>query len=200
MDVGFVPIMAGVFGLADLNSGSWAGQTAIVLAVLAASVSLVTDILWRRIPNVVTLPAAGVGLILALVAGGWKGLLLSGAGLALGFLLMILPYYVGGMGAGDVKLMAALGALTGVAAIIQIFLYTALIGGVLAVASALSRGTLRRAFRNIFDWSASLLLQRMGGLTGGLTDTQMAQTAGMIPYGVAIALGLYTYLICGRII
>lgn len=108
--------------------------------------------LRRRIYNVVTFPAAAIGLILGLVLGGWRGLLLSAGGFAVGFALMILPYYVGGMGAGDVKLMAALGALMGLAPIVQIFLYTAIIGGVIAVISALSRGTLKRAFRNIANW------------------------------------------------
>ncbi|HWO56188.1 MAG TPA: A24 family peptidase [bacterium] len=170
------------------------------IAAIVVALCLVTDLLWRRIPNVVTLPAAGVGLILALMAGGWKGLSFSAGGFVVGFTLMILPYYVGGMGAGDVKLMAALGALLGIAAIIQVFLYTALIGGVLAVVSALWKGTLIRALRNIVDWTTSLVLQGLAGVRGGLKDTQLAQTAGVIPYGVAIALGLYAYLAFGRII
>lgn len=172
----------------------------MAIAVAIASVCLITDILWRRIYNLVTLPAAFAGLTLGFVNGGWQGLLLAVGGLVIGFATLIIPYYVGGMGAGDVKLMAALGALVGPGAIVQVFLYTALIGGVIAVANAIWRKTLTRAFRNIWEWTRSLWLQRMAGLRGGLTQTELEKTAGVIPYGVAIALGLYAYLGLGRII
>lgn len=172
----------------------------IALAVLVASICLITDLRWRRIPNVLTLPAVGIGLILGFVLGGWKGLVSSALGLGIGFGLMIIPYVVGGMGAGDVKLMAALGALIGHPAIFHVFLYTVLIGGVIALTNALWRGTLGRAIGNIFAWTKSLALKRAGGLRGGLSEAELAQTAGVIPYGVAIALGLYAYLAFGRII
>ena len=186
--------------MGDLPIDSFPTFLPVACAVIVATICLVTDILKRRIFNVVTLPAAGIGLILGLVLGGWNGLLHSAGGMAVGFALMVLPYYVGGMGAGDVKLMAALGALLGLAPIVQIFLYTAIIGGVIAVVSALSRGTLKRAFRNIADWTTSLILQKVGGVHGGLKEMQLAQTAGVIPYGVAIALGLFSYLAFGKIV
>ena len=47
-------------------------------------------------------------------------------------------------------------------------------------------GTLRKAMGNIYHWSKSLARQRLGGLRGGLTEAELAQTAGVIPYGVAI--------------
>ncbi|MEW5875160.1 MAG: prepilin peptidase [Candidatus Zixiibacteriota bacterium] len=172
----------------------------LILALIVVSFCSVTDLLWRRIPNVVTLPTVGIGLLLGSILGGWKGLGLAAAGMGAGFVLMIVPYYLGGMGAGDVKLMAAIGALLGLSPIIQVFLYTTLIGGVIAVISALSRGTLKRALRNIATWTTSLALQRLGGLRGGLTKTELEQTAGTIPYGVAIALGLIAYLSFGRVI
>lgn len=184
----------------DSTSASFVAHLPTICAVIVASICLITDILRRRIYNVVTLPSVAIGLALGVVSGGWNGLFVSAAGLAVGFALMILPYYVGGMGAGDVKLMAALGALMGLAPIVQIFLYTAIIGGVIAVISALSRGTLKRAFRNIANWTTSLILQRIGGVKGGLKDTQLEQTAGWIPYGVAIALGLFAYLAFGKIV
>lgn len=186
--------------MSDLTSASLAAHLPTSCAIVVATVCLITDIARRRILNAVTLPAVAIGLILGFVLGGWTGLLQSAGGLAVGFALMILPYYVGGMGAGDVKLTSALGALMGLTAIVQIFLYTAIIGGVIAIITALSRGTLKRAFGNIANWTTSLVLQRLGGVRGGLKETQLAQTAGMIPYGVAIALGLYGYLILGRII
>lgn len=186
--------------MSDPSSNSLVTNLPIVCAIIVATVCMVTDLARRRIFNVVTLPAAAIGLLLGLVLGGWKGLMMSAAGMGVGFALMLLPYYVGGMGAGDVKLMAALGALVGLAPIIQIFLYTAIIGGVIAVITALSKGTLKRAFRNIVDWTTSLVLQRIGGVKGGLKDTQLSQTAGMIPYGVAIAFGVFAYLAFGRII
>jgi prepilin peptidase CpaA len=172
----------------------------VIVAVAAASVCLVTDLLWRRIPNIVTLTTAAAGLVLGVVNDGWRGLAMSAGGMAVGFVTLILPYYVGGMGAGDVKLMAALGALMGPSPIVHIFLYTALIGGVIAVVNAIWRGTLMQALRNIRDWTTALWLQRMAGLKGGLTQTELSKTAGVIPYGVAIALGLGAYLVFGKIV
>ena len=171
-----------------------------IVALLLASLCLITDLRSRRIPNVLTLPAVGIGLLLGLMLGGWEGLANSAIGLGLGLAVMIIPYLVGGMGAGDVKLMAALGALMGHPAIIHVFLYTILIGGLFSLVNALSRGTLRSALGNMYQWTKSLALQRLGGLRAGLTETELAQTAGVIPYGVAIALGLYAYLAFGEVI
>jgi prepilin peptidase CpaA len=109
---------------------------ALAAGALAATV---IDIRTRRIPNALTATMAGVGVGLA--ASGLSGvsLLASFAGFALGFALMLPGHALGATGAGDVKLMAAIGSLVGPVLIVKAVLFTLVAGGVLAVAVALRR-------------------------------------------------------------
>ena len=93
----------------------------------------VTDIRDHRIPNWLTLSGMVVGLASYFLAGGFRGLLFSAEGLILGFALLIPFYMCGGMGAGDVKLLAAVGALLGPSGVMKAFLCTALVGGAYAI-------------------------------------------------------------------
>ena len=108
----------------------------LAAGVIAASV---IDLRTRRIPNVVTGAMMGAGLGLA--AAGVHGMTLSAA--ALGFLvglgLMLPGHVIGATGAGDVKLMAAIGTLLGPALAVNAFLFTAVAGGVLAFAVSVRR-------------------------------------------------------------
>ena len=96
-------------------------------------VAAATDLRSQRVPNIVTVPAALVGVGLHGMAAGGAGLVFSGSGLVVGFGLLIAFYAVGGMGAGDVKLMAAVGSFVGAKTILTVFLLTTLIGGVYAL-------------------------------------------------------------------
>ncbi len=110
-------------------------------AVLAAGalVATVVDIRVRRIPNALTAAMAGVGVGLA--ASGVSGISLpsSVVGFIVGFALMMPGHALGATGAGDVKLMAAVGAIVGPALVVSAFLFTAIAGGVLAIAVAARR-------------------------------------------------------------
>jgi prepilin peptidase CpaA len=91
-----------------LQSEVFAGLlTAFIVAIS------VFDLRERRIPNLIVFPAAIIGLTLNLVMRGWEGLGFGLKGLAVGFALLFIPYLVGGMKAGDVKFLAAIGAFTG---------------------------------------------------------------------------------------
>ncbi len=100
------------------------------------------DVYTRRIPNAATMGIAGLGVLLAVTHV--TRLTVTGAllGLALAFVLMLPGHFIGATGAGDVKLFAALGTLLGPSAVLMAFLYTALAGGVLAVAVAVRRRSL----------------------------------------------------------
>ena len=151
-----------------------------VVAALVASVALVTDVRRRRIPNWLTGSALLVGLAGHLVLGGVSGGLAALAGAGLGFGLLF-PFYVlrlvgigRTVGAGDVKLLAALGAILGPVALLSAAIYGALVGGLQSV----------------------LILGKQGRL--GLTVHQMLimrtlPTPGgaKAPYAVAIAAGVY---------
>ena len=125
---------------------------AIQSAVIAISlIACVTDLRTRRIPNVLTFGAAVAGLVTHTAIGGSTSALTAGGGWLTG-LLIFLPFFaLGGMGGGDVKLLAALGAWLGPYETLYLALYSAAAGGALAVVVAFSRGYLRVAFANILE-------------------------------------------------
>ncbi len=119
------------------------------LALLCAAVASIYDVRERRIPNRLTGGCLLTGLMLHLVLGGWRGLssaLL--AALTAGGLFLVL-FIAGGMGAGDVKLMAAIGALAGFASLQILVLATVLAGGLFALAVAVYHGRLWQTLRNV---------------------------------------------------
>lgn len=125
---------------------------AVPYVVLAVGViACVTDVRTRKIPNVLTFGAAAGALVFHLVAGGLPALALSAAGWLVGLALFLPFFLLKGMGAGDVKLLAALGAWMGPMQVVWLALFTSLAGGVMALVVALSAGHLRTMFRNLGD-------------------------------------------------
>jgi prepilin peptidase CpaA len=116
---------------------------------LAAGLLVATaiDLRTRRIPNVVTALMAAAGIALAVTGASGLSLAAVGAGVALGLCLMMPGHLLGATGAGDVKLMGAVGALLGPGLIVRAFLFTALAGGVLALLVAARRGRLATTIR-----------------------------------------------------
>ena len=120
-----------------------------VAAGAVAVVACATDLAWRRVPNVLTFPALAAGVIAHAVLPEGTGLLAAMGGAAVGLAVFFPIFALGGLGAGDVKLMAALGAWLGVSAIVWTALYGAAAGGVLGVIVAAWQGYLWRALKNI---------------------------------------------------
>jgi prepilin peptidase CpaA len=118
-------------------------------AVACALVGSVFDVKSRRIPNFITFPSILLGLAMHLALGGWRQLLTSlAAGLICGAVFLIF-YIAGGMGAGDVKLIAAVGCIAGLPHVAYILVLTALSGGAMALVLALSRGRLQQTIVNV---------------------------------------------------
>jgi prepilin peptidase CpaA len=115
-----------------------------------AALACVWDIRTRRIPQALTLGGAIAGVVFHLTIGGWAAGLGSLAGWSLGLLIFLAPFALGGLGAGDVKLMAALGAWLGPGAVVWLAVYTAIAGAVLAITYSLATGYLGRALRNLW--------------------------------------------------
>src|ERR1700726_428697 len=110
-----------------------------VTAVVCALVGSVFDVKSRRIPNFITFPSILLGLAMHLALGGWRQLLSSlAAGLICGVVFLIF-YIAGGMGAGDVKLITAVGCIAGMPHVAYLLVLTALSGGAMAVGLALAR-------------------------------------------------------------
>lgn len=123
-------------------------RSAAVLAV--ALVACLFDLRSRRIPNPLTLGAALAACVFALVQHGFPGLGWSVAGWLAAVALFFPVFALGGMGAGDVKLLGALGAWLGAIDALHLALYTALAGGAMGVLVALSRNYLAQALRNLW--------------------------------------------------
>jgi prepilin peptidase CpaA len=155
-------------------------------ALAVAFVACVTDLRSRRIPNVLTAGAAVAGLLAHAATGGVSGGLTSLAGLVVGMALFLPFFLLGGMGAGDVKLLAALGAWLGPGQVFWLAIYASLIGGVLAVAVAVGRGYLTSALHNI----GSLFgYWRVAGLRPLPALTLENRAAPRLAYAVPIFLG-----------
>jgi prepilin peptidase CpaA len=121
-------------------------EMAVALAIVAAA----WDLRTRRIPNVLTFGAALVAVLLHGYFEGLNGLGLSLAGWAVGLALFLPFFALGGLGAGDVKLLAAVGACLGPLAAVWVALYTSIAGGAMALAVASYSGYLRQAFVNLW--------------------------------------------------
>jgi len=119
------------------------------VVVCVASMACVTDIGRRRIPNVLTFGAAAAAVVFHGAVGGGHGLLLALSGCGVGLLLFLPFFALGGMGGGDVKLLAALGAWVGPGDAVWLAIYASLAGGVLGLFVAMSRNYLGTAVRNL---------------------------------------------------
>jgi prepilin peptidase CpaA len=160
-------------------------------AVVVATAACVTDLRSARIPNALTVFAAVVGLVAHATWPQGLGAATSLGGAAAG-LLVFLPFFaLGGMGGGDVKLMTALGAWLGWPRILPAALTIAVVGGVVAVLVALSRGYLRQALRNI---RGLLQLWWTTGMRPEPTLTLTHDRAPRLPYAVPVLLGLLVTL------
>lgn len=151
------------------------------MLVVGVALAAAVDVRTRRIPNAVTAPMSALGLALAALGTGGTSLGGAAAGFAVGLLLMLPGYALGATGAGDVKLMGAVGTLVGPAVVVSAFLWTALAGGILAVGVALYRGRL------------SATLAGTGRLLAAPGDARRAIDASSVTsrfaYGPAIAIG-----------
>jgi prepilin peptidase CpaA len=120
-----------------------------VSAMVCAIVGSVFDVKSRRIPNAVTGPAILLGLLMHLVLGGWGQFFSSlAAGIICGLVFLVF-YLAGGMGAGDVKLILAVGCIAGLSHIAYLLVLTAIFGGVMAVGLALARGRMKQTITNV---------------------------------------------------
>jgi prepilin peptidase CpaA len=154
--------------------------------------AVVCDVRRRRIPNALVLYGMVLGLVLQAFVPTDSGLLQeTGHGLVtalLGILTglaLFLPFYVLHLlGAGDVKLLAMVGAWLGPASVLQAALWTVFAGALLATAVMAWSGSLRPVCRNLLSLVSPARLHAAGGL-----PPQPAATTGRLPYGVAIAVG-----------
>ena len=147
------------------------------IAVLVGLAAMIDDLARRQIANWIPLSALAAGFGWQIGQSGLSGLLYAGIGTVAGFAVFLVFYLLGGMGGGDVKLMAGFGALLGFHRLLEAALWTAGVGGLIAI-GVLSVRALRRAL----GWTTS-------------STAKLEQGQDSIPYAPAIALGVWLSLV-----
>jgi len=157
-----------------------------IIALLVPLAIIITyyDVRYRRIPNAFVLATLASGLIINTIYSGLNGTLMSLGGCAIAFMLMFILHIFGAMGAGDVKLFAAVGSLMGTNLVLPTFLVVILTGGAFALLLTLRLGAVRTTMQRV--------LQILVGLLPGWEMPRFAvpqDRRHTIPYGVAITFG-----------
>ncbi len=165
---------------------------ALWAALLLALTAVVTDLRNRTIPNVLTVTGLGLGLAVNTIVSGPAGLTraLIGAGVGLA---VFLPFFLlQGMGGGDVKLMAAIGACLGTLGVLRVALIAAFAGAVMAIAAAAASGVLIVTLRN----TGRLILSWIRRGPRPTKEFSLENPAALkIPYAVPIACGVLVMVV-----
>lgn len=167
----------------------------LLLASVFFIVICTTDTLYSRIPNLFNLALAFAGFGYQFYSFGPSGLLTALLGLGLGFSLLFPFYLLGGMGAGDVKALAAVGALVGPWQILNIFFYMGLAGGMLACLHyVFNRNLANKFLQGVSALKAFAYTRDVKLLKPATTGEKMR-----FPYASAIAFGFFAYQAWGTI-
>jgi prepilin peptidase CpaA len=162
-------------------------------AVLVAIAAGIWDWRYRRIPNWLTVSGLGAGVALNTILYRWAGLRASLLGAALGLGLLLPFVLIRSLGAGDWKLAGAFGACLGPRQLLSVLAVTILLAGVMALATVISSGRLKRTLLNIAHLLGALFSLRMPGSEVSLDDPRSTK----IPFGVAMA-GAVLFYAVGR--
>jgi prepilin peptidase CpaA len=156
------------------------------IAIGVGLAAVIDDLARRHIANWIPAAALAGGFGWHIGKNGWQGAITALAGTAVGFLVFLIFFLLGGMGGGDVKLMAGFGALLGTGRVLEAALWTAGIGGIMAV--------------TILGWKA--LRRRIGTWVGAPLESasqtlsaEEREREASIPYAPAIALGVWISLV-----
>jgi len=175
-------------------------EVILLTLVLAAAVY---DVRYRRIPNWLTASGVLVGLVMNTFLGDWRspipaspfwpGLRFALAGLGVAFGIYFVLYAARAMGAGDVKLMAAVGAMVGWEDWFGIFVFTAIIGGLMALILVLVKKRAMKTFWNVGFILSEMTSGRPAYLKNEELDVKSSKALGL-PHGAVIAVAVLFFL------
>ncbi|APG25745.1 A24 family peptidase [Syntrophotalea acetylenica] len=187
------------------------GLTAMVMAILfifcyptnifilAASSYLflicASDTLYSKIPNIFTLALIVIGLSTNIAISGLPGIMVSITGFTIGLSLLLIPFLMGGMGAGDVKALTALGTLLGPDITFQLFLYMGIIGGLLGLLFHLTNPGSRVQLRHYISSLKNAYLTR----DFKSFSRPVNRSSNRFPYATAIAFGFFAQTFWGSL-
>ena len=162
----------------------------ILLSILLLAAAII-DLKTYRIPNYLILSGILAALAYHFSSDGFNGLLFSVSGIVVGIGLLIIPYLMGGMGAGDAKLMGVVGGFLGAKGAFSAFLLIAVVGGVYAlILRLIYKDELKGLSAKIYHGVLSFILTRKYVPDTGASSPN----APKLCYGLAIALGTFLYI------
>ena len=145
----------------------------------------------HRIPNLLTYPTMVIGLAYHCLTSGLDGFLFSAGGLALGIGIFVFPYLIGAMGAGDTKLMGAVGSVLGPKGVFIAFLFSAVVGGIYALILLI----IKHEYGKEFIGKCGTILKAFIYTRQFVSLPASKKEEGpKLPYGIAIALGTLFYV------
>ena len=176
------------------------GTEAVLLTLVIGAA--IYDVRYRRIPNWLTVSGVVAGLLLNAFlyhdtpSGifGLPGVIFSLKGLGMAFGLYLVLYALRAMGAGDVKLMAAVGAIVGWENWFGIFLVTAIVGGLMSTILVVARGRVKRTLFNVGFILSEMTSGRPAYLKNEELDVKSKKSLGL-PHGAVIAVGTILFLV-----
>jgi Flp pilus assembly protein protease CpaA len=171
----------------------------------AAAIAAFTDVRHFKVYNLLTFPVLFSGLVYHAWTGGWAGVTVSAAGIAAGFAIMLVPYLVGGLGAGDAKFMMSLGAWLGPWPLVPVFV----VGTVVMVLYAVVQAAYTRNLRGLW-WNLQVSYLRivsMGRLLAADDSREdfhdwvdhKDRHKRLIPFSAMLAVGLVVTLVYGLV-
>jgi prepilin peptidase CpaA len=166
----------------------------LLLPALLAAIAGVTDWRTRRIPNWLTVSGLALGIAVNSWLRGWEGAKDSLLGAGLGLALLLPFVMVRSLGAGDWKLVGALGAFLGPAHLLTVLFATILIAGVMALVLVIRKGRFRQTVRNLGRMLAAFITFHLPGPELSLDSSESFK----IPFGIAVAIAVIVYT-TGRI-
>jgi prepilin peptidase CpaA len=169
---------------------NWPVWILSVVLVVAAAIDG-----WKlKVPNWITFPLILGGWVYSTSCFGWEGLGWSVLGTVVGLGLLLPAYAIGGMGAGDVKLLAGVGAWVWATETLYAFCVSAIVGGVIAVAMVLWRRDWRHHWYQFWSITNEIMEVRDPNALA-TTAAERKSRMLLLPYGIPIAIGSIAYFV-----
>lgn len=177
--------------LSDAIISNWPVWVVTITLVVAA----VIDGLQLKVPNWITFPMIVSGWVYSATLSpfaGWEGLIYSLIGTAVGLALLMPAYAIGGMGAGDVKLLADVGAWVWGTTTFYAFAVSAIVGGIIALLMILARKSWNKHHNQFWMiWNEVLTIKNPEQLSAIAAERKSSML--LLPYGIPIAIGTIAY-------